>query len=113
MGIFKRSISAFMVAVFVMFICGNTMFVHSHLEKGYTIVHSHPHLPSDGHKHISGAYVLIAHYNAFISLMICSDTIEVGGVYKFLVAIIEQLSQVGKLSDNIYLIRGRALPVTS
>lgn len=40
-----RKISLLMTVVFAIFVCGNTLFIHTHSENGQTVTHSHPYLP--------------------------------------------------------------------
>lgn len=58
-----------LLGIFAWFYCGNTLFLHSHIYQGRTIVHSHPYLPSDTHTHTSLALQSIAAFNAASTAM--------------------------------------------
>lgn len=54
-----RKISLLMTVVFAIFVCGNTLFIHTHSENGQTVTHSHPYLPGQAHHHSANAFQCI------------------------------------------------------
>lgn len=52
-----------MLGVFAFFVCGNTLCLHSHRIGDYTVVHSHPYLPSSNHSHSQQSLNTIAAFN--------------------------------------------------
>ncbi len=62
-----------MLSVFAFFVCGNTLCLHSHTIGDYTIVHSHPYLPSSQHTHSQQSLNTIAALNASPLLTVISS----------------------------------------
>ncbi len=47
----QRLIATLLVAIFAMYYCESTLFVHTHQYLGGTVTHSHPFLPGGHHSH--------------------------------------------------------------
>lgn len=71
-----RKISLLMTVVFAIFVCGNTLFIHTHSENGQTVTHSHPYLPGQAHHHSANAFQCIGGANAATFSMLPSGRDE-------------------------------------
>ncbi len=64
----SRHIAWFLLVLFAMFFCGNTLFIHTHrLFDGHTEVHSHPFMPGTAHSHSDSGFQAISHINAALA----------------------------------------------
>lgn len=74
----SRHIAWFLLVLFAMFFCGNTLFIHTHrLFDGHTEVHSHPFIPGTTHSHSGSAFQAIAHINAALAAIDRTPSAEV------------------------------------
>ena len=77
----SRNIAWFLLVLFAMFFCGNTLFFHTHrLFDGHTEVHSHPLIPGTSHSHSGCAFQAIAHINAAMAAVDRTPSAEIPGV---------------------------------
>lgn len=61
----RRWMAALLLVVFAAFACGNTLCVHTHVDKdGGVVTHSHPYLPSAHHSHSAAQLLTLAALNA-------------------------------------------------
>jgi len=66
----SRNIAWFLLVLFAMFFCGNTLFVHTHrLFDGQIETHSHPFLPGSAHSHSDAGFQAIAQINAALAVI--------------------------------------------
>lgn len=63
----KRHIASFLLWLFISYTAGITLFYHSHVINGVTIVHSHPFNKDSGHTHTSIELDIIHQLNHFVS----------------------------------------------
>lgn len=56
----RNAIALFMLALFVSYKAGITMFTHAHFINGVMIVHSHPFSSDSNHKHSDGQLLVLA-----------------------------------------------------
>ena len=68
-----KSITWILLLVFAYFYCGNTLFIHTHIQDGQRIVHSHPYQPTDSHTHSAQAFQSIASANVVGASVVTSD----------------------------------------
>ncbi len=66
-----------LVAVFVYFVCANTLFVHSHRYGNLAFAHSHPYSKSDPHDHTAASLMFIAEMNAAARTVAAADPMSV------------------------------------
>lgn len=59
-----RLIAAMLLALFVTFIGGNTLCVHTHVGPKGIVTHSHPYLPSSQHSHTASQFDSLAAVNS-------------------------------------------------
>lgn len=55
------------LAAFVMYVCGTTLFVHTHVVDDTVIVHSHPYSRAAEHSHSSAQLLTIAQLSAALA----------------------------------------------
>lgn len=89
MRVALKNISAFLIAVFAVFYCGNTVFIHSHLYQGHRITHSHPYLPGSEHSHNAVELAFIAQSNEIATGAIAPSDIVSPALQAVLLAVIE------------------------
>ena len=68
----NRIIAGLLLAVFASFVCGNTLFTHTHRDGDRVYVHSHATIPGSQHSHSSQALASIGSINASLTQMIGS-----------------------------------------
>lgn len=101
MKVTVRKISALMIVVFAMFVCGNTLFIHSHTLNGHKVTHSHPYLPGEAHQHSATAFQYLAGTNAAAYSMVASATINVNATGFRCIGRINSLPEKAfKVSEN-------------
>ena len=66
-----------MLSVFIYFVGGTTLFMHTHTLEGHTITHSHPYLPSVPHTHSAQAFQYIAAAMMAVHQMCMPDEVPV------------------------------------
>lgn len=109
----SRNIAWFLLVLFAMFFCGNTLFFHTHrLFDGHTEVHSHPYVPGSAHSHSSCGFQAIAHINAALAAIDRTPSVEIPrvSVRKIYVRFF-----VRRGSDTVFtdLRKGRSPPVAA
>ena len=66
----NRIIAGLLLAVFASFVCGNTLFTHTHRDGDRVYVHSHATIPGTHHSHSPQAMASIGSINAALAQMI-------------------------------------------
>lgn len=59
--------AALLLALFAVYYCGSTLFVHSHRTLHGIETHSHPYLPSATHNHSDAEFSLISMLNTILT----------------------------------------------
>lgn len=72
-----KTAACFVLAVFAMFYCGNTFFVHTHFENGISLTHSHPCLPGANHSHTPVQAQAISLANATVQTIMEAQTVSI------------------------------------
>lgn len=62
----RKTAASILLAVFAQFICVNTFCLHTHVNDGSVVTHSHPYLPSANHSHSGSQLTGIALFNALV-----------------------------------------------
>ena len=101
MRVLTRNISAFMIAIFAIFFCGNTAFIHSHIIQGHRITHSHPYAPGPEHTHSAEAIQFIAQANMTAASMDAAAPILVENLEPRFLRIVEiQVQAQARVTDS-------------
>lgn len=94
-----RKISLLMTVVFAIFVCGNTLFIHTHSENGQTVTHSHPYLPGQAHHHSANAFQCIGGANAATFSMLPSAVMSCGD---FVPRFMGQIALLSEKSSGVF-----------
>ncbi len=62
----RKIAASILLAVFAQFICANAFCLHTHVNDGSVVTHSHPYLPSANHSHSGSQLTGIALFNALV-----------------------------------------------
>ncbi len=100
----------FLPVLFVSYMAGITLFTHSHVVNGVTIVHSHPFKKGTEHKHTSHEVQLIHYLSHLILTEAGSLTVVFGHVPVFIVVLLTAYLCTGYISRSTEHIRLRAPP---
>lgn len=114
----KSSIKFLLLSLFLWYYGCITLFNHTHIINGVTIVHSHPTSPfgdtkGNGHSHTSTQIVLISELSNFLTTaIVISSLLADYGLGKGVVVDLERNLQLSKRL-NIFEINKRGPPVFS
>jgi len=112
MRAFIKNISVLMIAVFAIFFCGNTIFIHSHFDQGHQITHSHPYIPGSTHSHSPEVLQFIAQANVFASSMSGAEILNLDNFTPVLLGIYDNPPVLSVETIDYFDYYGRDPPAT-
>lgn len=100
----------FLLGVFVSFVGGTTLFLHTHILEGAVITHSHPYLPSVPHSHTTQSFQFIASAMSAAQQVLPSDELYLSTSF-VLVSVIDNVGEIFFISVESATSFLRAPPV--
>lgn len=106
-----KVITWILLCVFAYFYCGNTLFMHTHIQDGYRIVHSHPYQPTDSHSHSAQAFQNIASANMAGSSILASTPLRCCCLVSDYCLLMAEALRNAPVHVELNLFSGRAPPM--